>query len=68
MITQPLLAFRSTQDHVVAPRNAEVILEHVNSRVKGIVTLEHSYHLATIDYDREEIAAVTQQFITMTRR
>lgn len=68
MITQPLLAFRSTQDHVVPPRSAEVILEHVNSRVKSIVTLEHSYHLATVDYDREEIATVTRQFITLTRR
>jgi len=68
MITQPLLAFRSTQDHVVQPRNAEIILEHVNSRVKSIVTLEHSYHLATIDYDREEIAAATRQFIGMTPR
>ena len=48
--------------------NAEIILEHVNSRVKSIVTLDHSYHLATIDYDREEIAATTRQFIGMTPR
>lgn len=68
MITQPLLSFRSTQDHVVPPRNAEYILEHVNSRVKSIVTLEHSYHCATIDYDREGIAAAIEQFIRMTLR
>jgi carboxylesterase len=68
MITQPLLSFRSTQDHVVPPRNAEYILEHVNSRMKSIVTLEHSYHCATIDYDRERIATAVEQFIRMTRR
>lgn len=68
MITQPLLSFRSTQDHVVPPRNAEVILEHVNSHVKSIVTLEHSYHLATIDYDREGVAAAIEQFIRITRQ
>jgi carboxylesterase len=68
MITQPLLSFRSVQDHIVPPRNAECILEHVNSRMKSIVTLEHSYHMASIDYDREEIAAVTLQFIRMTHR
>jgi carboxylesterase len=65
MITQPLLSFRSTQDHVVPPRNAEYIMEHVNSRTKSIVTLEHSYHCATIDYDREGIAVAVLQFMTM---
>jgi carboxylesterase len=68
MITQPLLSFRSTQDHVVPPRNAEYILEHVNSRWKSIVTLEHSYHCATIDYDREGIAAAIDQFIRTIHR
>ena len=65
MVTQPLLSFRSMQDHVVPPRNAEYILDHVNSRVKTIITLERSYHCATIDYDRESIAASIEQFITL---
>jgi carboxylesterase len=67
MITQPLLSFRSTQDHVVPPRNAEYIIEHVNSCTKSIVTLEHSYHCATIDYDRERIAAAVLQFMDVAR-
>jgi carboxylesterase len=67
MITQPLLSFRSTQDHVVPPRNAEYIQDHVNSRVKSVITLERSYHCATIDYDRERIAVGIEQFITLVR-
>ena len=67
MVTQPLLSFRSMQDHVVPPRNAEYILDHVNSRIKTVITLEHSYHCATIDYDRESIAASIEQFITLVR-
>ncbi|MHB8106025.1 MAG: alpha/beta hydrolase [Candidatus Cryosericum sp.] len=68
MVTQPLLAFRSAQDHVVPPRNAEYILEHVNSSFKSVITLEHSYHCATIDYDRERIAADIEQFITLVQK
>jgi len=60
---QPLLSFRSTQDHVVPPRNTEYILDHVNNRIKSVITLERSYHCATIDYDRESIAASIEQFI-----
>ncbi len=67
MVTQPLLSFRSMQDHVVPPRNAEYILGHVNSRIKSVITLERSYHCATIDYDRERIAAGIEQFITLVR-
>lgn len=67
MITQPLLSFRSTQDHVVPPHNAEYIQDHVNSRFKSVITLERSYHCATIDYDREKIAASIEQFITHVR-
>jgi carboxylesterase len=65
MITQPLLSFRSTQDHVVPPRNAEYIQERVNSRFKSVITLERSYHCATIDYDREKIAASIERFIAV---
>jgi carboxylesterase len=67
IITQPLLSFRSTQDHVVPPRNAEYIQERVNSRFKSVITLEHSYHCATIDYDREKIAASIERFIAQVR-
>jgi carboxylesterase len=67
MVTQPLLSFRSTQDHVVPPRNAEYILDHVNSRVKSVITLQRSYHCATIDYDRERIAVDIEQFIALVQ-
>lgn len=68
MVTQPLLAFRSTQDHVVPPRNAEYILNHTNSRFKSVITLERSYHCATVDYDRERIAADIEQFIRLVQK
>ena len=67
MVTQPLLSFRSMQDHVVPPRNAEYIQDRVNSRIKSITTLERSYHCATVDYDRERIAVGIEQFIRLVQ-
>jgi carboxylesterase len=48
---------------VVVPGNAPYILDHVCSRDKRLLWLENSYHVATLDHDKEYIAAETLQFI-----
>jgi len=58
----PVLLFTSSQDHVVDPRSSDVLA----SRVKGPVErvgLERSYHVATLDYDKDEIEARTVEFL-----
>lgn len=62
-IVCPLLAFQSREDHVVPPDNAPVILEGVSSVDKSLVWLENSYHVATLDNDREGIATRLLEFI-----
>ena len=50
-ITCPVLLLTSPQDHVVPPSNSD----HVAAAVAGPVervTLERSYHVATLDYDK----------------
>ena len=50
----PVLIFNSPQDHVVAPESSD----HLAARVAGPVervSLARSYHVATLDHDREEI-------------
>jgi carboxylesterase len=59
-VSCPMLIMTSVQDHVVDPTNSDVVA----STVKGPVTrvsLERSYHVATLDYDRDiiETQAVT---------
>ncbi len=53
-IACPALVFHSTDDHVVGPRAAEILTAELGGGVE-LVTLERSYHVATLDYDKDEI-------------
>ena len=59
----PTLVFQSRDDHVVAPENAPYIVEHVGAEDKQLIWLDESYHVATLDNDKELIARETLQFI-----
>lgn len=54
-VTQPLLIYRSVHDHVVDPSSLAVITAGVSSTDLTVVSLERSYHVATLDYDAAEI-------------
>jgi carboxylesterase len=62
-VTCPTLVFQSRDDHVVVPDNAPYILEHVGAEEKRLVWLDNSYHVATLDNDKELIAEETLRFI-----
>jgi carboxylesterase len=62
-ITCPMLVFQSREDHVVNPENAPFIFERVSSVDKTLVWLENSYHVATLDNDKELIAERLMAFI-----
>ncbi|NRQ51019.1 alpha/beta hydrolase [Aeromicrobium stalagmiti] len=63
-ITQPLLLFRSVDDHVVDESSQAIILDGVSSTVKELVTLHDSFHVATLDNDAPLIFDRTAAFIT----
>lgn len=63
-VAQPLLLFRSTEDHVVDPSSARIILAGVSSAVAVEEILHESYHVATLDHDAERIWAESAAFIT----
>jgi carboxylesterase len=62
-VTQPLLLFRSTDDHVVDATSKTIILDGVSSTVKEFVALEDSFHVATLDHDAARIFTATDDFI-----
>jgi carboxylesterase len=62
-VTCPVLLFSSTQDHVVDPVSGDRLVEGVDGPVERIV-LERSFHVATLDYDKDEIEARTVAFVT----
>ena len=62
-VTCPTLIFQSRDDHVVVPDNAPYIQEHIGAEEKRLVWLDNSYHVATLDNDKELIAEETLRFI-----
>jgi len=63
LIKMPTLIFSSEVDHVVPPENSQYIFDAIRSETKTIQSLENSYHVATIDHDKELIASKCLQFI-----
>jgi carboxylesterase len=57
----PVLILSSREDHVVPPSSSDVLAEGVAGPVER-VTLERSYHVATLDFDRDLVEKRTVEF------
>lgn len=62
-ITCPVLGIKSSIDHVVPPENTEFIINKIGSKNKEMMTLLHSYHVASMDQDKDLIVDSCHQFI-----
>lgn len=62
-VTQPLLMFRSAEDHVVPPSSARLVESRVSSRDLTERVLEESYHVATLDNDAPAIFEESAAFV-----
>jgi carboxylesterase len=60
----PVLVMHGRNDHTVHPGNARVIYDSVASPDKELVWLERSYHVVTLDFDRDEVFNRTYEFIS----
>jgi carboxylesterase len=54
-VDQPLLVYQSIHDHVADPSSMPLIKDGVRSRDQTYIELQRSYHVATLDYDAEDI-------------
>jgi carboxylesterase len=57
----PVLILTSPQDHVVPPSSSDVLAAGVAGPVERVV-LERSYHVATLDFDRDLVEKRTVEF------
>ncbi|MFC4799604.1 alpha/beta hydrolase [Neobacillus sp. GCM10023253] len=62
-VKQPILCFKSLEDHVVPHECTDYIFNHIGSAQKDVVTLYHSYHVASMDYDKDAIIKNSQTYI-----
>jgi carboxylesterase len=67
-VTQPILVFRSAQDHVVEPDSSALLLEKVASTDVREVVLHDSYHVATLDNDAPTIFEGSVEFVRRLAR
>ncbi|MBM1691128.1 alpha/beta hydrolase [Sulfitobacter geojensis] len=64
LLDKPLLILQSRTDHVVSPENGKRIEGAVASRSITFCWLENSYHVATLDNDRDLIVQELTNFLT----
>jgi carboxylesterase len=62
-VTCPVLVFTSVQDHVVDPVSSQKLVARAKGPVEQVM-LERSFHVATLDWDKDEIEDRTVEFAT----
>ncbi len=60
----PTLVMQSREDHVVHPANSHRIMRRISSVDRRLLWLENSYHVATLDNDKDLIADRAGKFFT----
>jgi len=61
-VKTPTIIFHPELDDICNIKNAEFIYEHIGSNEKEFVVLSDSYHMITIDNDREIVIEKTTEF------
>ncbi len=67
-ITAPAIIIHAEEDDVASPRNARYVAEHIGSKHVEQVMLHNSYHMITVDNDREQVASDTIRFFNTLYR
>jgi carboxylesterase len=62
-VRSPTLLIHSRNDHTAHPSNSQVIHDAISSEDKEIVWLDRSYHVITLDVDRDDVYKRTFRFI-----
>lgn len=64
-LTQPILVFHSTMDHVVGPASVDLLTRTLPAGQLEVRDLADSYHVATLDNDAEAIFAGSLEFVRL---
>lgn len=62
-VTQPVLIYRSTVDHVVGPASMQALRARLPASTLTVRECPDSYHVATIDNDAPQIFAGSLEFV-----
>lgn len=62
-VTADTLIIHAIDDETASPKNPDFILENISSELKRIIWLGNSYHMITVDNEREIVANEVNNFI-----
>ncbi len=62
-VKNPILILHAKDDDMTSPKNAEYVLKHIGSSDKTFVSLDDSYHMITIDKQKDLVVAQTAKFM-----
>lgn len=62
-VTAPAIIIHAAEDDVASPRNPQYIAAHLGSKRIETIMLHNSYHMITVDNDREQVASETIRFL-----
>jgi carboxylesterase len=63
LVTAPTLVIHAVEDDMSSMRNPEYLLRHIRSKVTRLVVLRDSYHMITLDQEKERVLAETRSFL-----
>ena len=61
----PVLIIHARQDHVVDNKSAREIYQRISSKNKRILELQESYHIMTLDLEKDRVFQETTAFLEM---
>jgi carboxylesterase len=62
-VEKPILIIHAREDDMTSPKNAQYIYDNIASQKKYFVLLEDSYHMITIDKEKDRVAQETVEFL-----
>jgi carboxylesterase len=67
-VTQPALVMHARRDHTCPMRkNVDYVMRHLGSPEKRAIELEESYHIITVDGEKERVAGEVAEFVERFR-
>lgn len=61
-VTAPALIIHAVEDDISTPRSAQFVADNIGSKIVESILLHDSYHMLTIDNEREQVADHTLRF------
>ncbi len=62
-VKTPILILHAREDDMASLKNAQFVLDNIGSADKSLVVLEDSYHMITIDQEKDKVARETINFL-----